>query len=354
MSSIGVGLIGYGAWGKYHARAIQGTPGCQLRAVVARSEATRQEAATDTGATIYESIPEMVKRSDIQMIDIVLPNHLHETAALAAIEQGRHVLLEKPMSTSTESCDRIVEAARKAGVRLLIGHEMRFSPLYATIRQLIDSGRLGEPRYVLIDLWRRPYRSGADGWRLDPARVGNWILEEPVHYFDVAAWYLDRHGLPRSVYAWGNRREASHDRSSPTNDNFTAMIQYANGAYALISHSLCAVEYHISIKVFGDKAVLRAEWHAELDRSECPAFSLEISEGDRMTPLVVPGTPGEHFELKEEIAAMVRAVSKGGALPITPEEGRRAVALCQEAIRSLATGQVVQLDRAAPGAGQGD
>ncbi|HWB83796.1 MAG TPA: Gfo/Idh/MocA family oxidoreductase [Bryobacteraceae bacterium] len=352
-SSIGVGLIGYGAWGKYHAQAIQSTPGCELRAIVARSESTRKEAA-ETGAAVYESIPEMVKRNDIQMVDIVAPNHVHEAAALAAIEHGKHVLLEKPMSTSTESCDRILEAARKAGVRLLIGHEMRFSPLYATIRQLIDSGRIGEPRYVLIDLWRRPYRSGSDGWRLDPARVGNWILEEPVHYFDVASWYLDRQGAPRSVYAWGNQRKPTFDRSSPTNDNFTAMIQYANGAYAVISHSLCAVEYHISIKVFGEKAALRAEWHAELDRSEHPEFSLEISEGDRMTPLVVPGTPGEHFELKEEIAAMVRAVRDGGALPITPEEGRRAVALCQEAIRSLATGQVVQLDRAAPGAGHGD
>src|SRR5437660_589037 len=94
------------------------------------------------------------------------------------------------------------------GVTLLIGHEMRFSPMYATIRKLIDSGRLGEPRYILIDLWRRPYRSGSDGWRLDPARVGNWILEEPVHYFDAAAWYLDRCGEPASVYAWGNRLQA--------------------------------------------------------------------------------------------------------------------------------------------------
>ncbi|HKE23928.1 MAG TPA: Gfo/Idh/MocA family oxidoreductase [Bryobacteraceae bacterium] len=343
MSSVGFGLIGYGAWGKHHARAIQSTPGCELRAVAARSQASRQAAYMETGADVYESIPELLTRSDVQIVDIVVPNHLHETAALAALERGKHVVLEKPMSTSTDSCDRILEAARQAGVRLLVGHEMRFSPLYAAIRHLIETGRLGEPRYVLIDLWRRPYRSGSDGWRLDPARVGNWILEEPVHYFDLAAWYLERHGAPRSVYAQGNRREPN-DGSSPTNDNFTAILQYQNGAYAVVSQSLCAVEHHVSLKVFGDKAVVRAEWHAELDRSERPDFSLEISEGERMIPLAVSGTPGELFELQEQTAAMMRAVRDGGALPITPEEGRRAVALCQQAMRSLVSRKAVELD----------
>jgi len=97
--------------------------------------------------------------------------------------QGKHVLLEKPRSTSIDSSDRILSAAKQAGMTLLIGHQTRFSPMYATMRCLIDSGRPGERRYILLDLWRRPNRSGSDGRRLDPARVGNSILEEPVHSF---------------------------------------------------------------------------------------------------------------------------------------------------------------------------
>jgi myo-inositol 2-dehydrogenase/D-chiro-inositol 1-dehydrogenase len=337
------GLAGYGAWGRCHARAIQQGRGTELRAVVAHSDATKAAAAAETGAAVLHTVEDLARRPDVEAVDIVLPNHLHESAALAAIRHGKHVLLEKPMSTSIDSCDRILEAARKAGVLLLIGHEMRFSPLYATVRRVIESGRLGEPRYILMDLWRRPYRSGSNGWRLDPARVGNWILEEPVHFFDAAAWYLDRYGDPATVYAWGNRREPGAARSSGVNDNFTATIQYPNGAYALISQSLCAVEHHFSLKVFGNRATLRAEWHAELDRSEHPSYSLEVSEGDRMLPLEVPGTPGELFELREEIAAMARAGRDGSPLPITPEEGRRAVALCLEATRSLETGEVVPI-----------
>jgi myo-inositol 2-dehydrogenase/D-chiro-inositol 1-dehydrogenase len=346
MANIGFGLLGYGAWGKCHARAIQETPGCELRAVAAHSAESRT-AAAETGATIVAGIEDLASRPDVDVVDIVLPNHLHEAAALAAIGHGKHVLLEKPMSTSIASCDRILAAARQAGVTLLIGHEMRSSPMYATMRRIIDSGRLGEPRYILIDLWRRPYRTGSDGWRLDPARVGNWILEEPVHFFDVAAWYLDRCGSPSSVFAWGNRSNGDA-RDLGIEDNFTAMVRYPNGAYAVVSHSLAAVEHHLSIKVFGDRAILRAEWHAELDRSEHPAYSLEISEDGHMTAVDVPGTPGELFELREEIAALARALTSGGSLPITPEEGRRAVALCLESVRSLETGQVISCDGARP------
>src|SRR5215471_13569473 len=125
--AIGFGLIGYGAWGKCHARAIQETSGCELRAVAAHSADSRAAAEKETGAAIVTTIDELAARPEIDVVDIVLPNHLHESAALAAIRQGKHVLLEKPMSTSIASCDRILEAARQMGVTLLIGHEMRFS-----------------------------------------------------------------------------------------------------------------------------------------------------------------------------------------------------------------------------------
>src|SRR5579862_8375621 len=119
MDKVGFGLIGYGAWGKCHARAIRQTDGCELRAVVARSEETRK-AAAESGLAVYESMEDLAARDDLDVVDIVLPNYLHETAALTAIAKGKHVLLEKPMSTSIESCDRILEAAQNAGVRLLI------------------------------------------------------------------------------------------------------------------------------------------------------------------------------------------------------------------------------------------
>jgi myo-inositol 2-dehydrogenase/D-chiro-inositol 1-dehydrogenase len=194
---------------------------------------------------------------------------------------------------------------------------------------------------VLIDLWRRPYRSGSDGWRLDRERVGNWTLEEPVHFFDVACWYLERAGEPLNVLAHGNQTNPSARFDPDRCDNFTATVSYANRAYAVVSQSLAAIEHHLSLKVFGTDGVIRAEWHAELDRTEKPSFSLTVSANGVMSAVEVDSTPGEFFELRQELAAMVASVRDGAPLPITPEEARRAVVLCLKARESLSTGQAV-------------
>lgn len=337
------GLAGYGAWGKYHAQAIRSTPDCELTAVCSATSTSRDAAAKETGASVFSSLDELLASANVDVVDIVAPNYLHEEMARKALARGKHVLLEKPMATSIAACDRIIEASRAAGKILLVGHEMRYSGLHGEVRRILDSGRLGDLRYVTIDLWRRPYRQGADGWRWDAKRVGNWILEEPVHFFDLASWYLDGSGEPATIFAYGNHMEITRDRDLDTDDSFTALFTYSTGAYAVISHCIAAVEHHLSIKLFGSKALIRAEWHAELDRSEKPAFDLTISENGAMRPLEVPTTPGETFELRQEIAAMAAAIRHGTPLPITPEEGRRAVMLCLEARRSLELGQPIRL-----------
>ncbi len=344
MAKIRFGLIGYGAWGRHHALAIQQADGCELRAVCARTPESREAAAAETGAAAYADFKKILSRDDLDVIDIVVPNFLHEEIATAALASGRHVLLEKPMATTVEACDRIIAAAREAGRLLLVGHEMRFSPLHARMHELIAGGVIGEPRYVLIDLWRRPYRRGSGGWRFDPTRVGNWTLEEPVHFFDASAWFLAAAGEPEAIYACGNRSDPAAPRRPDVNDNFTATVSYPGGAYAVISQTLAAVEHHLSIKVLGSRAMLRAEWHAEIDRSERPQYALELSDETGLKPIDLLSTPGEFYELREEIAALSRAVRDGMPLPITPEEARRAVLLCLQAQRSLETGGVVRLD----------
>jgi len=122
-------------------------------------------------------------------------------------------------------------------------------------------------------------------------------------------------------------------------DNFAAPVSYPTRSYMSISQSLMAVEHHLSVKVFGSRTMVRAEWHAELDRSEGPAHSLQISEDGAMRDIEISSTPGESFELQTEIRAMAEAVSRGRPLPISPEEALRAVVLCEAARASLATGK---------------
>src|SRR2546428_13914732 len=100
---------------------------------------------------------------------------------------------------------------------------------------MIGAGAGGEPLYAFIELWRKPYRLGAEGWRYDIHRVGNWILEEPIHFFDLARWYFQRHGNPVSVFASANAARAHHPELQ---DNFSALVNFTGGRYAVNSQTL--------------------------------------------------------------------------------------------------------------------
>jgi myo-inositol 2-dehydrogenase / D-chiro-inositol 1-dehydrogenase len=99
------GLIGYGLFGKHHAAAIQRATNAELVGIAVRSESSRTVAGAEhPRVTIHEHYEELLARDDVDVIDIVVPNHLHFPMALAALKSGKHVLLEKPMALTVEQC----------------------------------------------------------------------------------------------------------------------------------------------------------------------------------------------------------------------------------------------------------
>ena len=338
-SPLRFGLIGYGAWGKHHADSIAKSPGAKLVAVAARSDASAKAAhETYPEVAAYTDYRELLKRDDIDAIDIVLPSHLHFEVASAALESGRHVLLEKPMTTTVADCDRLIDIAAKKNRLLAIGHELRLSSLWGLVKNMIDDGFIGDPLYALVELSRNPYRTGADGWRYDITRVGNWILEEPIHFFDLARWYLSASGNPVSVYANANSRQVNHPELQ---DNFSAILKFEKGAYAVVTQTLAAFEHHQTVKVTGTKGALWASWSGALDRTRHPTFSLRAFNGDQVQTVPIERSSGELFELEEQIAMFVRAIGGEGPLACPAEEGRWSVAMCQAAQKSVELGQPV-------------
>ena len=188
--SMKFGLIGFGRWSNHHARAIVNTKGAELVAVSARSEESCKRARESFGVETYLDYKEMLKRKDIDVVDIVLPNYLHKQVAIEALNHGKHVLLEKPMAITVEECNAILKTVKKTRGILHIGFEMRISPVWKKVKEMIEKSSIGKPVYGIIELWRGPYWSGSNGWRYDAKRVGSWILEEPVHFFrpGVGIW----------------------------------------------------------------------------------------------------------------------------------------------------------------------
>jgi myo-inositol 2-dehydrogenase/D-chiro-inositol 1-dehydrogenase len=337
MSPVKFALAGFGAWGKLHAKSIHDNPDARLVAITAPTEATRAEAAaTYPGARIFATAAEMIAQADFDLIDIVTPSHTHREIALAAMAKGKHVLLEKPMAITLEDCQAIVAGARRHGVHLAVGHELRLSSQWGLIKRMIDQGVIGAPQYVLVELSRKPYRTGASGWRYDQSRVGSWVLEEPIHFFDLARWYLEGSGNPVELYAFGNSR----DPARPTLfDNFSAMFKYPNGSYAVVSQTLAAFEHHQTVKVSGTKGALWAGWSGALDRTLEPSYFLKVFDGEKLENVKIEKHSGEVFELREEIAQSIAMVRTGKKPAATGEDGLWSAGLCLVAEESIRQGR---------------
>jgi myo-inositol 2-dehydrogenase/D-chiro-inositol 1-dehydrogenase len=344
MSALRFGLVGYGAWGSHHARAIRSVPGLELVAIAANSEASCGRANSEhPGARVYADHREMLARETLDVVDVVLPSHLHFAVSRDVLESGRHLLLEKPMTLSLAHCDELIAVARAKKRVLAIGHELRMSSLWGKAKELIDAGAVGEPLYVLVELWRRPYRLGSGGWRYDLERVGNWILEEPIHFFDLARWYLASAGEPISVYG---RAVGKRPDQPGLTDNFSAIVDFPRGRYAVITQTLAGWEHHQVAKVTGTEGALWARWSGAMDRTFEPTFRLQVQRGDTLEDVSIAKPSGEVYELVDEVARMAQAVREGVPPACTGADGRWSVAMCMAAQRSVETGRPVAIGEA--------
>lgn len=346
MSKVRFGLIGYGAWGSFHAGAIAKTADAELCAIAVRSPES-QAAAREAfpTATVVADYRELLKRTDLDVVDVVVPSHLHCEIGCAVLASGKHLLLEKPMAVTFAECDQLRAAANQSGKTIAIGHELRMSSLWGKVKEIIDAGGIGAPLYALVELSRKPYRLGAGGWRYDIKRVGNWILEEPIHFFDLARWYLSAVGEPTHVYARANSRQADHPELQ---DNFSAILHFPQGAYAVVTQTLAAFEHHQTVKVTGTKGAVWAGWSGALDRTLHPTHFLKHFDGETVHEVRIERPSGEVFELEDEMAMMVDVVRRGGTPRATALDGRWSVGMCNAAQESVDRAAVVALDDLRP------
>ena len=334
------GLIGYGLWGRHHATAIAAAPGATLAAIACGTESSAAAAARDfPGVPVDLGYRALLARSDIDAVAVVVPNHLHAEVGVAALEAGKDVLMEKPLATTLEGCDRLIAAAQSSGRVLTVGHQLRLSAQYGRIKALIDAGDIGVPVYVGFSLFRFPFRPGSQGWRYDPARVGSWLLEETVHVFDFVAWYFDGVGDPLSVLAFGD----TTPRGAGMSDNVTAIVRFPGEAHAVITQTLAAFEYHQNLHVVGTEGSIRSWWSGASDRTPRPSFEVRV---ERKATHTVESVPIEHSGVVVELATQARetvaAFAQRRAL-LSGAEARRSVVACLAAEQSLRENREITL-----------
>jgi len=333
-----VALVGYGAWGRHHARALEAAPSAELAAIVAHGEASAAAVREERPhVALYRNLAPVLADPSIEAVVVAAPNALHAGLALAALRAGKHVLLEKPMALTLADCDALIAASRDAGRVLTIGHELRVSTQWGRIKALVEEGAIGTPRHANLSLFRFPYRTGSGGWRYDLGRVGSWILEEPVHFFDLLLWYGAAWGKPVAL-----RALAEGDPAMPRALSVT--LRFEGGAFATLNTVVGGFEHHVALHVMGDNGAIRSLWSAAMDRSFAPSASLHIfrgraQPGERAEEIALTDT-GEVYELVTQAEQAIQGFRTGRAL-VPAEAGRDAVRCCLLAERSAREGREI-------------
>ncbi len=351
MQSVRIGLLGYGSWGQWHARIIDKTAGVSLVAVADAREEGRKKAKSDFPVTTYADYEELIDVEDVDLIDVTLPNFLHLEAALKAINAKKHLLLEKPMGVTEEECDIILQARSRAREKdtegrreskvpiLAIGFELRMSSLWRGVKELINEGVIGTVRSAQMEVFRALPDLGSGSWRLDRNKAGSWMLDGPIHYFDLLRWYFSQAGDARSIYS-----AASSRKDDPFDNSFSSVVRFSDGGFASLYYCMGGFGHTITLRISGDEGGIVASWEATEGTSFNPIYRLQCGQGTRISDVTIESEPGEIFDLEAEIRELVGSVMEGSEPRLASgQDGKEAVRLCLAAEKSLRSGESVEV-----------
>src|SRR6266850_3401207 len=310
--SLRVGVIGAGLMGSNHARVLAGLPDTTLVGIVDPLPAHRARTTELTGCRSFASLDELIAEG-IDAVTIAAPTHLHHEIALACIARGIHVLVEKPIASSVQEGRDIVEAARRAGMTLMVGHVERFNPAVAAIKQAIS----GEDILSIAITRVGPF----------PPRMSNVgvVIDLAVHDIDLIRWFTESDIVevqPQLSSAKAEREDI-------------ALLQFrtASGVLAHINTNWLtpfkARTVHVATKrkyVIGDLLTRQV--------TECYGFQPDGSYSMRHLSV------GHAEPLRAELAAFVKAIREGTPPPVTGEDGVASLAVAIQCLNGRADAAV--------------
>jgi len=244
-----------------------------------RAEA-RQRFAEEFSANAYTTVEELCVDPAVEVIYVATPHQWHAGHAALAAQHRKHLLIEKPMALTLQECAAIIDAARGAGVHLVVGHSHSFDAPVRHLRGLIDSGRYGNARMInainYTDYLYRPRRPE----ELDTALGGGAIFNQAAHQVDIVR--LLGGGRVASVRA----ATGAWDRTRPTEGAYAALLTFESGAFASLTYS----------------------GYGNFDSDEFQGWIGEV--GQKKTPYA--GPPRHRFDNQQDEVAFKNARNYGG------------------------------------------
>jgi predicted dehydrogenase len=327
-----VGVIGLGYFGARHARVYHHLTDAELVAVCDRDPGRAAAIAAETGAAALADYQALLARSDIEAVSLCLPDRHHTDVAIAAAQAGKAILIEKPLAHDSEHAGKIGQAVETSGVRLMVGHILRFDPRYVQVYQEAAPEKLGAPIHL---------RAKRNGTRATAARLGrdtSILFYLGVHDVDALQW-IARSAITE-VYA---RKVAM--LGSGNEDALYAVVAFANGAIGLIDYSWAWPDgllngYRAALEVVGTKGA------AYLDVTDQGFYRVSASATEGGDTHLWPEINGRIVgDLRDEIAHFVEAVRTGQPFVQDWRDALAAIPVLDALAESARSGQPVTVKR---------
>jgi predicted dehydrogenase len=187
---IRLGVNGCGGFGLFALQHFAQVPGVQLVGMSGTHRPAALAAAARFGMENEDDLGALVGRDDVDIVYIATPPFLHYSQARAALEAGKHVVVEKPLALSVAEADDLIDLARRRD-RLVVANLMqRYNPMFEAVRRLVASGVLGEVLHGSFENWASDENLPAEHWFWDRSKSGGIFIEHGVHFFDLFAGWL--------------------------------------------------------------------------------------------------------------------------------------------------------------------
>lgn len=314
MAELNVVVIGVGSWGKNHARVFNELEESNLVGVYDLDQSKAKLLAKQFNVKAFPSIDEILNSEDVDAVTVASPTSTHGEISLKAIEHGKHILIEKPMTSSIEEAEKIIEKEKESGVVVSVGFIERFNPIVTRSKSLIEKAELGD--LVLISARRLgPY------WP-DRLKDVDVIRDVSIHDIDVFRHLLGKD--PISVYARGGKlRHAYFDYAE-------ILLDFGDGITGFIESNYLTPHKLRKLMLTCEKGIVEADYITQ-------DYVIEDQEWAKQQKIQWDEP------LKAEMLNFVNACLKKRTPHVTSVDGLKALKIAVASIESIQSHKVIDL-----------
>ena len=354
------GILGCGVIGPHHARVIADLDDAELVAVADTGLVRAEKLAGAYGCSFFSNLEEMLSRADLDAVCVCTPSGMHAEHAIAALEAGKHVVIEKPVDVTLGAAERLLEAQRAAGKKVAVVSQHRFDAATLAVQEAVSEGRFGRLTTGSAEVrwWRSQSYYDSGGWRgtweLDGGGV---LINQAIHGIDLLQWLMGS-----VVEVTAHTGLLAHERIE-VEDTAVAILKFESGALGTIVATTAAYPgLTARITVNGDRgsAIIDDDelryFHASGTQAEGDAYGAEGGENQAEEVLEkyggVPMGPGAGSDPgslstahRDQIGDFVGAVREDREPTVTVEEGRKPLAIIAGIYASARTGGPVRIEQ---------